>query len=344
VRVDTPPPIVGPRVVQRTPLQQPAFEIVQDLTPSGSLTETEWSDQSRTDLERFADIAKLADAFKFVDVGSGTTQAGINLAGKVPGGTLKPGLNYASQLRSKFPDAPGGETGYLDAQDAYHNPDLPAERDGPLPRIVIILGPNAFRHGKANALATLRHEMEHARHAQLALAWLVKWRAERPTASYKDWLASQVKARQLSAVEAAVIASGTGGGTAGTEVLAWTEGLVTSLPFIPAVDVNLVLSDDKYPATIRALRGAGEQFKLVASNTELTKAALDRIRNVCCKVLAQPQRDRLVEWTEFLINPAGRSMPASALKLLVAYFGASTDFLTRVRDIARKPCVAKRTP
>ncbi len=332
----------GPAV--NAPQQQPAFDIVQDLAPSGSLSEAAWSDPSRTDLERFADIARVADAYNLTDVVSGTSQAAINPAGKVPGGTLKPGLNYASELRSKFPDAPSGETGYLDKQGIYHNPDLPVERDGALPRIVIILGPNAFKRGKAHALATLRHEMEHARHEELALGWLVKWRDERPNTSFQDWLASQLRARKMSPVEAAVISSSTGGGLAGTEVLAWTEGLVTSLPFIPAVDVNLVLSDDKYPAAVSALRGAGKHFTLIAGNKDVTQAALDRIRKVCCDVLAQPQRDRLVEWTELLMNPASRTMPTSARSLLVANFGGSKDFLTRVRDIARKPCAAKRTP
>src|SRR4051794_13398260 len=178
--------------LQASPL--PSFGIVRDLAPTGSLSEAEWDAPGRTNLERFADIARLAGADAFLG-GS----APINLAGKVPGGTLKPGLNYASELRSKFPDAPAGETGYLDSSDVYHNPDLPAERDGAPPRIVIVLGPNAFTSGKARALSTLRHEMEHAKHEQLALRWLTRWRADRTTASFKDWLGEQVRAKQLSA-------------------------------------------------------------------------------------------------------------------------------------------------
>jgi hypothetical protein len=325
------------------PWQQPAFDIVRDLTPAGSLSEAEWSDPQRTDRERFADIAKLADAGKLVDAVSATTVSSINLAGKVPGGTLLPGLNYSSELRSKFPDAPSGETGYLDSTGAYHNPDLPAERDGSLPRIVIILGPNAFTRGKAYALATLRHEMEHAMHEQLALGWLVKWRAEQPKQSFKDWLASQVKAKKLSAVEASVLASGTGGTTAGTEIFAWTEGLVTSLPFTPAVDVNLVQTDAKYPAVVSALRGAGENYNRLKGDKVVVQAALDRIRDVCCNVLAQPQRDLLVAWIDFLLDPASHKPTELTLKLTIANFNPLKDFLTQVRDIARKPC-AKRTP
>jgi hypothetical protein len=327
--------------VQAAPLPQPEFEIVRDVTPKGSLSESDWSDPARTDLDRFADIARLAGVASVI---GGTDPTAINLAGKVPGGTLKPGLNYSSQLRSKFPDAPGGETGYLDSHDVYHNPDLPAELDGPLPRIVIILGPNAFRHGKASALATLRHEMTHAAHDQLALGWLTRWRAERPKTSFKEWLAAQARAKKLSPLEAAVIASSTGGGTTGTEVLAHTEGLVTSLPFIPAVDVSLVESDQKYPATVKALRGAGEQFSRMAGNKEVTQAALDRIRTVCCASLTQTQRDRFVEWIDLLLNPSSRTMPDSARKLLVAVYGPLADFLGRVREIARKPCPVKAKP
>jgi hypothetical protein len=105
--------------------------------------------------------------------------------------------------------------------------------------------------------------------------------------------------------------------------------------------VNLVLRDDKYPAPVHALRGAGKQFTLIAGNKDVTQAALDRIRYVCCNVLAQPQRDRLVEWTELLMNPPSRRLPQSAVSLLVANFGDSKDFLSRVRDIAQKPCPAK---
>src|SRR6185312_11817184 len=175
----------GPPVA--APEREPPFDIVRDLAPTGSLSEAEWN--KLPDVEKFADVATLADAKTYIDDVHFTLPAAINKAGPVPGGTLKPGLNYSSQLRTKFPDAPSGETGYLDAKGLYHNPDLPAERTGPLPRVVIILGPNAFSHGKAHALATMRHEMEHARHAQLALWWLVKWRDEQPSALFKDWLA-----------------------------------------------------------------------------------------------------------------------------------------------------------
>ena len=40
-------------------------------------------------------------------------------------------------------------------------------------------------------LATLRHEMEHARHLELALAWLVKWRDERTAKPFATWMQSQ---------------------------------------------------------------------------------------------------------------------------------------------------------
>jgi hypothetical protein len=310
---------------------------VRDLTPRGSLSEADWKDPSRTNLERFADIAKLAGADAFVGA-----SAPINLAGKVPGGTLKPGLNYASELRTKFPDAPAGETGYLDATDTYYNPDLPAERAGALPRIVIVLGPNAFNRSKAHALATLRHEMAHAQHSQLALAWLTRWRTDRTSASFKDWLSAQVRAKQLTAVEAAVVASGAGGGTAGTEMLAWAEGLVTSLPFTPTVDPALLESDARYPATVTSLRGTGKEFNSVGSKSEIARSALERIRTVCCNVLTTEQRERLIAWIDVLLDPSMLRLTDPARTLLNASFGEMRSFLTEVRDIARKPCAARR--
>jgi hypothetical protein len=321
--------------LQAAPL--PTFEVVRDLAPSGSITEADWSAPGHTNVERFADIAKLAGADAFLG-----GAAPINAAGKVPGGALKPGLNYASELRSKFPDAPAGETGYLDASDVYHNPDLPAERDGALPRIVIVLGPNAFDRGKAHALATLRHEMAHAQHEQLALRWLARWRTEPTSASFKDWLSTQVRAKRLSAVEAAVLASGTGGGTVATEMLAWAEGLVTSLPFTPTVDPALLESDMRYPSTVTSLRGAGKQFNLLGARNDVARSGLDRVRSVCCNVLTTVQRERLIAWIDVLLDPSTLHLTDPARKLLSANFGEMRSFLTEVRDIARKPCAARR--
>jgi hypothetical protein len=326
-----------PGPVVDAPEREQPFDIVRDIAPTGSLTEAEWADPKRSIQEKFADIAQLADAYNLIDSVTGTTPLSITMTGKIPGATLKPGLNFTSELRTHFPDAPAGETGFLDAKGAYHNPKLPVERTGPLPKVVIILGPNAFTRTKAHGLATLRHEMEHARHEQLALGWLARWRDEQPVASFPDWLANQVKAKKLGALDAAVIGSFTGGTTVATEVLAWTEGLVTSLPFIPAVDVSLIEIDAKYPAAIKGLQGAGKNFTLLSSSKELTQAALDRIRDVCCRVLTQLQRDRLVAWIDLLLDPASRKMPDLSLKLTIANFGPSRDFLTRVRDIARKP-------
>ena len=48
---------------------------------------------------------------------------------------------------------------------------------GPLPEVVICLGPAVFVPGnKAFALATLRHEIEHAAHDEMAVEWVRKWR------------------------------------------------------------------------------------------------------------------------------------------------------------------------
>ena len=269
-----------------------------------------------TNLERFADIAKLAGADAFLG-----GAAPINPAGKVPGGALKPGLNYASELRSKFPDAPAGETGYLDSSDTYHNPDLPAERDGALPRIVIVLGPNAFDRGKAHALATLRHEMAHAQHEQLALRWLARWRTEPTTASFKDWL-SDASPREASVGGGSRrTSSGTGGGTVATEMLAWAEGLVTSLPFTPTVDAALLESDARYPSTVAALRGAGKQFNLLGARDDVAQSGLDRIRRVCCNVLTTVQRERLIAWIDVLVDPSMVHLRDAARKLLSANFG-----------------------
>ena len=65
-------------------------------------------------------------------------------------------------------------------------------------------------------------------------------------------------------------------------------------------------SDSKYPAVVKALQGAGKYFTAMSSSKEVTQAALDRIRDVCCNVLDQAQRDRLIAWIELLLDPASR--------------------------------------
>jgi hypothetical protein len=73
---------------------------------------------------------------------------------------------------------------------------------GPLPKIAIILAPSAFQHGRDSALATVRHEMEHAGHMQMLVDWLAKWRASAKGVTFPKWIAAQ---KDISKVDRALI-------------------------------------------------------------------------------------------------------------------------------------------
>ena len=139
-----------------------AFGTVRDLSPKGSLPDSEWNVKTRTVpvTELYAEIAALAGADK-IDGVTGTSKTSINPALRKDT-DLKTGLNFVNNLASN------GETGFVDSTGAYRGPKLPVD-DAGLPTVAIILGPSAFAHDKAQALATMRHEMKHAEHFLLAI-------------------------------------------------------------------------------------------------------------------------------------------------------------------------------
>ena len=103
---------------------------------------------------------------------------------------LKPGLNLTPPLSA------GGETGVLDTQGNYHNPDMPTDRDGEPPSVAIKLGNPALESvasAEIGAISTMRHEMLHATHYHVAIGWLLAWRDELTTESFGSWLARQRK-------------------------------------------------------------------------------------------------------------------------------------------------------
>ena len=98
---------------------------------------------------------------------------------------------------------------------------------GPLPQVAICLGPAVFVPGnKAFALATLRHEIEHAAHDQMAVDWLQKWREAGAKGDFRVWLGSQ----PIAAADRALVGERVDGSTVNTEVLAHLEGFITAFP------------------------------------------------------------------------------------------------------------------
>jgi hypothetical protein len=132
---------------------------------------------------------------------------------------VKPGLNFVSRGLSK------GRTYFL--VDGKLVNKLEATPKGPLPKVVICVGPAIFVPGnKAFALATLRHEIEHAAHDQMAIDWLEKWRAAGAKGDFRVWLGTQA----IGQADRALVGENFDGSTVNTEVLAHLEGFITAFP------------------------------------------------------------------------------------------------------------------
>jgi len=173
-------------------------------------------------LPLYADLATQLGATFIRDI-KGTAESDINTALTWEGDRLRPGLNFVSRLGGK------GKCGYL--YDGKLRSKLPVSRTGPLPPIAVCLGPKVFVQGnKAFALATLRHELEHAAHNQIALDWLQKWRddrkAEKAKTDFRTWLKSQ----PIAGADLALIRERIDDSNVNTELLSHLEGFITAFP------------------------------------------------------------------------------------------------------------------
>ena len=166
----------------------------------------------------YADLATQLGATGVAGI-EGTDAKHINGALTPTAGELKPGLNFVSRGLSK------GRTYYLEDGNPVNK--LAATAKGPLPQVAICLGPAVFVPGnKAFALATLRHEIEHAAHNQMAIDWLRKWREAGAKGDFRVWLGSQ----PIAAADRALVGERVDGSTVNTEVLAHLEGFITAFP------------------------------------------------------------------------------------------------------------------
>jgi hypothetical protein len=189
----------------------------------GVTSAEEWAqhlDDGKGVKELFAEIAWLLNATVIEDV-SGTTPEHINGALRVAADELCPGLNYVSRMETP------GKCGYL--HGGTFSSLLPADRDGPLPTVAILLGPNAFvASNKARTLEVLRHELEHAAHNRMAITWLKRWRADASAAKtpFRAWLRKQ----SIAAADLALVRERLDNSDLNTEVLAHLEGYMAGFP------------------------------------------------------------------------------------------------------------------
>ena len=309
------------------------FAPILDLFPPGSLTDKQWADSATTDMQRYADIVAVAHG-EWINEVAGVPSKDIHVVRDAKTDT-KPGLNYFATL-----DKPA-KTGYVDSKGQYHNPDVPLDPKDPLPNIAITLGAEAFKPGKDAALATLRHEMRHATHELSTVGWIFKWRAEGGRKSFPDWLDAQHKAKKISDVDFALVSTGITLDTEATEVLAYTEGIITALPFLPPQPDLSLIKAGRYPAAINQLFLARSHFEARSAESAV-KPALQRLHDFCCQVLDSTHRDGFVAWIKFLQNPtslkAGSKAEETTQKLVANDFKGYEGYLKQVLASMEKHC------
>jgi hypothetical protein len=336
-----PGPLIGPPV-PRDPFEP--ISIPKDW-PTGAL-------------ERYQSAAKAANAALIEDVEEKGTNPDKDGRVDLVIATTKPkagGLNYDPPL-----DPNVGETGYVDHEAKYHNPDMPFDDrlhppDGrlhPLPKVAIVLGEKAFNLPGAPrpmeyTIAVLRHEMAHASQDQMAKGWLLKWKDELTRKEFPRWLDNQKNIKSITPLDFDLVSGGvsTPPTLAAVEVLAFTEGFVTALPFLttpPSLSV-IVVDVPKWPAAIQELRGAFAKFALLKSDTDKStrvwKAMTARMRTVICGSLEKARRETLVSWIDVLLDPDSLHPTSPSEKLglqnLRADFSKAKSMLKEIKNIAQ---------
>ncbi len=210
------------RLLARAPKPDPQRTKTKEIGDlNATIGAAEWErslNAGESVLPLYADIATQIGTAGLRDV-EGTDEKHIHRALTPTAGELKPGLNFVSRGLSK------GRTYYLEDGNPVNK--LAATAKGPLPQVAICLGPAVFVPGnKAFALATLRHEIEHAAHNQMAIDWLRKWREAGAKGDFRVWLGSQ----PIAAADRALVGERVDGSTVNTEVLAHLEGFITAFP------------------------------------------------------------------------------------------------------------------
>jgi hypothetical protein len=314
------------------PIPDDDFEPVTDLTTTG------WK-ATATDAERLSDVAKAANTGQVQYLRSRYMPADIHAGTPFSAGLNVDGLKDAQ-----------GEVGYLDPKDNYSNPRMPISRVDRLPPVVTIIGSTAFHHGSPRVdynqefpVATMRHEMLHGSQAAYGIGWLVRWRDDFTDLDFSTWLTTQFAKSDQHNARLQVARAGATGETDAIEVLAYTEGFIAGIPFLPAVvDSTLLATKETWPSALRELQDGGTHLgQLLGLDAKaIQTAALARIQRYFCKYARPSERDALVKWLNAVMAPAkiAPPPPSSTITLVTAMFRGQSDWLKAIRDIAAKPC------
>ena len=208
------------RVLARAPKPEPQRTRTKEIGDiDADIGAAEWErrlNAGESVIPLYADIATKIGNAGLRDV-EGTDEQHITRALTVD--RIKPGLNFVSRGIGK------GRVYYV--EDGKPVNKLTVTAKGPLPRVAVCLGPAVFVPGnKAFALATLRHEIEHAAHNQMAVDWLQRWRDAGAKGDFRIWLGTQA----IAAADRRLIGERVEGGSVNTEVLAHLEGFIMAFP------------------------------------------------------------------------------------------------------------------
>ena len=245
------------RLLARAPKPDPQRTKVLHIDSLGGAEEwaSALNDKKQSVIPLYAELATQLGATVIRDV-PGTDEKDITRA--LTPDRVQPGLNFVSRGLGK------GRCWYI--EDGKPVNALTVTAKGPLPKVALGLAGSVFIPGnKAFALATLRHEIEHAAHRQMAVDWMQRWRDAGAKGDFRVWLGTQ----QIAQADRLLIGELADGGSVNTEVLAHLEGFITAFPLEDHAKANPERS------VYDQLAGVAEHWGSAA--TEVKAEAIKRI-------------------------------------------------------------------
>jgi hypothetical protein len=233
--------------------------------------------------------------------------------------------------------------------------------EGALPKVAVMLSGEAFGHGREWALATMQHEIEHAKHMEMLIDKLAAWRAEvqqgtapkpasadRARQRFDRWV--NERKDKTDKVDYALLVGEQDNKTYSTEMLAYAEGFIATFHLGPQAPDVALLRADPYPAPIVQLWHAAEKSKGAADAVK--KAVHSRIHDYYEKVLSEAERTAFRDWLRLMIDlatqkpPSGDSDDVRARKLAHSRFSEAhvLDFLKELARFSRASEFARNKP
>lgn len=309
--------------------------------------------RDRDDTATLSKVAKELGAAALVNdiAASGTEPGDFGFARQIRNGQkdgIKPGLSLVANLGAR------GRTGFVAGDGTYLGDTLPAATVD-LPHVAISIGKQTFDEGENAVRGTLRHELEHAMHAQLLLVVQRRWRDSLAKAK-RTLPTSEAQARkELYAFAAGPNASPGGGKLAGyqidlirgdteaslssTELLAHLAGFIQVFETTPPADPSAI-PKGLMPPAIEQLRGAA-QHGFAGASDKVKAEARDRVV-AYYRSLASTKQALLRDWLTFLRSGATTTgskgtgtADARAAAIIHDAFAGHTDFLDWMLEATR---------